>query len=321
MGLFEDYEKDDFLYINGQANTERIALSDAVDFSNELLQHWENSVFVHNPNIRMTGFYLRKTAARSPEFLFSALSPHWTGEISVGRTRDNSVTTLYSSRIESSYSQAAHPRMPKAKVSDVPSFSTENLLGALDGLVTFITGSVNETQPSPVRGGFHLFYDMDAGTYRVPHWMWTWGVPIKLLLEADTRRADLAISSEQDLAEVAARAGRRTLDFLERDPSHPASGLITVRWNTRLDTERGFQQYLSPADTHFLVGWGWIPLYEKTGDKAFLEAATLATEAESRLVAEFGVPGNRRRESKTNRRRFYGKHARRIRESQWALVP
>ena len=72
--------------------------------------------------------------------------------------------------------------------------------------------------------------------------------------------------------------------------THPASGLITVRWNTRVDTERGFQQYLSPADTHFLVGWGWIPLYEKTGDRVFLEAAKLTAEAESRLVDEFGIP-------------------------------
>jgi hypothetical protein len=120
--------------------------------------------------------------------------------------------------------------------------------------------------------------------------MWTWGIAIKLLLEVDAHRRLLPGAAGEDLLAIARRAGRTTLGFTERDPALPASGLITVRWNTRIDTERGFQQYLSPADTSFLAGWGWIPLYEATGDQEFLEAANLATDAIARLVDRFGIP-------------------------------
>ena len=276
--------------INGQTNTARIPVAQEVVFSNSLLQHWENSVYVHAPSIRMTGFTLRKKLTSRSRFEFASLSPDWTGECSIYRISGNGETLIHRCMIEFSDADAHRGKTLHDRNVSVDDLSKGSLLESLDGFISFILGAVNETPHSPVRGGFFLFYDLNASTYRVPHWMWTWGPAIKLLLEADTHRHELAVSGEEDLTSVGERAGRVSLGFLERNPAHPAHGLITVRWNTRIDTERGFQQYLSPADTNFLVGWGWIPLFEKTGNVVFLEAAKQVAEAESRLVAKFGIP-------------------------------
>ena len=46
----------------------------------------------------------------------------------------------------------------------------------------------------------------------------------------------------------------------------------------------------SPADALFLAGWGWMPLYEITGDKQYLDASKKLALATEKVVEEFVIP-------------------------------
>lgn len=153
----------------------------------------------------------------------------------------------------------------------------------------YILASQNKNPNSPTYKGLYLFYDHDAHTYRTSQWIWTWGPSVKLLLDSSNIPAIESVFGREYLRTIAKEIGSCSLKFQMKDENHPANGLITVRWNPTLDFSYGYKQCLSTADTNFLSGWAWIPLYETIGDIGYLNAAKELTLSTERLVNEFGI--------------------------------
>jgi uncharacterized protein YyaL (SSP411 family) len=75
-------------------------------------------------------------------------------------------------------------------------------------------------------------------------------------------------------------------------PGDPADGVVLSRWREaegRLAENAGLDQFYSAADALFLMGWGWVPLYQETGGKTWLEASQRLVEATERLMGQFDI--------------------------------
>ena len=90
------------------------------------------------------------------------------------------------------------------------------------------------------------------------------------------------------LIAAARSAGAASLTTALAAPS-PAAGLINVRWHPRPHLRLGVDSFASPPDTLFLAGWGWIPMYEETGDGRYLEACQAAVNAVRDLTLRYEV--------------------------------
>ena len=147
-----------------------------------------------------------------------------------------------------------------------------------------------EQRSSRFDGGFHLVYDCVRHAPRMSHWLWAWGPSIRLLLEASRRARELGRPENGERWQAVARkAGRKSLEFEVGGTTHPARGLSTVRWEPARATSGGWAGYISAADTLFLAGWGWIPLYQDTGDAVYLERTRSLIAATGRLMDEYPV--------------------------------
>lgn len=187
---------------------------------------------------------------------------------------------------------AMAPRAPR----DIEALLTpERLRASIAESVDYILRSQNTTPWSPTRGGLSLFYDLDAGTYRSAHWMWGSGPAIRLLIDA--RRVS-GLSPALDRARLldAARAICDShLRFAIDDPAHPAFGGTINRYVVGYtgpgphEKHGGYAAFISPADQGWNAGWGWVPLYEATGERRYLEAAERWAAMTERLVQEYDV--------------------------------
>jgi hypothetical protein len=97
--------------------------------------------------------------------------------------------------------------------------------------------------------------------------------------------------SQEELREAAWRIGNTTLKFQVVNPGHPAHHFGTTRYTARFFEKIGYQELINTgSDTGFLAGWGWIPLYEETGDQRFLDITKNYLEAVFPILEAFKLP-------------------------------
>lgn len=247
------------------------------------LQRWENTVYVRGSNLAVRDvFFAVDIGADHEKYAFDLCPMHrpWKGRIELvgpkGLIADEPVAYTRDTPFAESVSIGDANQGPP---SSLPEKLRAAVCAVLDSRVT--------DPASPFTGGFHLIYDRHMRSYRLPHWIWAWGPAVKLLLDAVPY---LDPSEGQGLLDAASVAGQTSLDFFIDDPDHIAHDISTVRWYSALGTPSGSIQYASLADSLFLAGWGWIPLYHATGDDRYLEASTrLARKAEC-LLNEYRIP-------------------------------
>ncbi len=138
-------------------------------------------------------------------------------------------------------------------------------------------------------GGFNVVYDETHRSYRMSHWLWAWGPSISFLLDLAKLESATAAGLSMDFRAAALAAGERSLQFGVKDPRHPAYGVSTVRWEPSRATLQGWAEYVSTADSLFLAGWGWMPLYRETNNRAYLERTAGLVAAAERLLNEYPV--------------------------------
>jgi rhamnogalacturonyl hydrolase YesR len=141
-----------------------------------------------------------------------------------------------------------------------------------------------------MRGGLYLFYDLDARTYRTPHWVWGWGPSAGLLLEAREMPEMNALFGSSRLLKAAEGIGDASLRTVSHDPSHPARGIPISRWDRSPRFDYGHELAITPCDAAFLAGWTWVRLWEATGDTKWRDASTTLAASLERLMAEFPIP-------------------------------
>lgn len=243
----------------------------------EQLLHWENAVCIQRPDLAAESFTLRLTVPLvhgRAERELALLSRQWSGRVSL---HDATGRELAAQSVST----------PAPKTAD--STAITSLEQALVATARYLLASQDQQRGSPTFGGLHLFYDLDARTFRSSHWVWGWGPAVKFLLEADRLPAVANHFPPGRLREAAEQIGRASLRFIVTDPAHPARGVSVSRWNRNATFPTGYEQRISVADAQFLAGWAWMPLYRATGDAAFLQATVGLLDATERLLNEHPI--------------------------------
>lgn len=265
-------------HFHGQVETGKADMPVAA----EMLESWENSVYCE-PAVALQDFYL---VVRVPvingalKYSVTSLAETWAGTVMMLDTATGQEVEVL--RIE--------PKpFVSAQVGGAPALAltTSNLERALLDSVNYLLRAQNRNPASPTAGGLHLFYDLDAQTYRSSHWIWGAGPAVSALLAAEKIPAIAQQFSPRFLTNRADEIGLSGLALRILDPKHPAYGVPLSRWRRAIDLPFGYEQCAAVSDALFLSGWSWIPLYQATGNVEYLRATELLAASTARLMKEY----------------------------------
>ncbi len=272
-------------FVNGPFWKTKVSLDRPLIIPNLQLEHWENSLGIEPLDRGPARFYLRKRltlVTSRVELQIPLLSSQWSGRIelhAVEPERSEKLAEAVVAVVEEKTS-ATHP-------VDGTDLERGRLTAALDQTLEFTLRCQNKNRLSPGYGGLYLFYDLDAATYRTNYWMWGWGPSVRLLLDA-SEHAEVTVDS-QKLLKVATEVGESTLRFLWHAPGDPLHEISYSRWDRSNLFETGYRKSITVADSLFLAGWAWIPLYEKTKDQRYLDLTSKLCLASDQLMDRFKV--------------------------------
>ena len=248
----------------------------------EMLESWENNAYCE-PAVALEDFYLM---ARVPvingglKYTVRPLCEDWVG--SVARVDEASGKEVEIARYAPKSSAAVPP-----EITPGATLARENVEQSLLASVNYLLRAQNRNPSSPTHGGLHLFYDLDARTYRSSYWIWGAGPAVSALLEAQKVPAIAQHFPAQLLIRRADEIGRSGLALRILEPSHPAYGISLSRWRRAIELPFGFEQCAAPSDALFLAGWAWIPLYRTTGNSEYLRATELLAASTARLMRDY----------------------------------
>lgn len=281
-GVLEFRAAPETCYINQNFHRARVKAGKQVVVPGDALGYWENSVFVEPGSVALEAFYLRVrvpvvhgTFYRQVELL----SAHWDGRVSCHVPGGGELAAAV----------VAAPAPASAPAPTGDALAADRLRASVIESIGYVLRSQDLNPVSAMQGGLHLFYDLDARTYRSNHWIWGWGPAVELLLRAERNPGIAERFAPGRLRRAADEIGRASLRFMVEDPAHPARGVPVSRWNRNLSFATGFEERISVADAQFLAGWAWLPLYRATGNEAYLVAAKTLADATDRLSREFEV--------------------------------
>jgi hypothetical protein len=269
--------------VNGMRFRELKPHGGQIEIHPEQLEYWENSILIE-PSSQLETFYLRRRfSVQTPEFnhVFTLLSNDWTGTVSIFGIQPAGLELLSTLSVDEKYTA-----VPKSHPAGL---TRETLLDSLKASVNFTLRCQNTNPNSPFQGGLYLFYDLDAGVYRTPHWIWNWGPSIRLLLDAAQIPECSSRFGRELLVKTAASIGATSLRYQIDDVSHPANGLVTSRWKPHSRHPYGYYENINSSDANFLAGWGWTALYEATGRVEFLQSAIKLAENTDRLMTQYDI--------------------------------
>ncbi len=243
------------------------------------IEHWENGLYVESSTAELREFYLRKTipdgAGQWPAF--RSLTDDWAGNVRLFRTSGGDREEVASLEISLPTREACAP---------VSGDSEKEVTDAILADIEFLLRCRNVNPRSPTFGGLYLFYDLDARTFRRSDWVWTWGPAIRFLIDASKVPEVARRYGEEKLLAVAREIGDASLRFFVEDPESPADGLLITRFDPTVRYPHGYSGFAGPADAFFLAGWGYLPLFEATGDRRFLDASVRLVNQTERLLAQ-----------------------------------
>lgn len=279
VAIFENVNKSNRYNFNGDFNPELKPFKDTLILK-ENIEHWENTIYIKPNNAYLKKVYFRKIIDVDKQNKFGieflSLSNQWSGTIDIIDRSGGHSELIERFEINEPISASVSDEKPKSE--------QRGIIQNLDNVVSYILNSQNTNPCSPTYGGLYCFYDLDSKTYRLPEWIWAYGPCIKILIEASKIPELSGKYGYEKLIETARQIGEVSLRFQINEKEHPAYGLPLCRFDSQLKYPDGFEGFRSPADSHFLMGYGWIPLYEATGDKRFLDAAELLAHQTWRIL-------------------------------------
>ena len=266
-------------HFHGKTETGRREMTVTAD----MLEHWENNAYCE-PAVALEDFYLKTNVPVINGCLKYSVMPlgeEWAGSVAM-------VDADSGKEIEiARYAPKAPVAAASAGSQSETALTKETLEQSLLDSVNYILRSQNRNPASPTFGGLHLFYDLDARTYRSSYWIWGAGPAVSALLEAEKIPAVARNFPAHHLGSIADEIGRSGLALRIMEPGHPAYGIPISRWRRAIELPYGFEQCAAPSDANFLSGWAWIPLYRATGNPEYLQAAKLLADSTARLMRDY----------------------------------
>lgn len=282
---------------NGWVRCEREPLRARLRFPAERLLHWENTLWIDRREPAIARFQLRKpvpaghgeTGIVPREVRLELLDRDWAGRIElIALDEDGRETVLAAQELAPPGALGFSGR--DVRRPEGTGLARGRLREALVAAIGHILSGQVEDPRDPMRGGLYLFYDLDGRTYRTSHWVWGWGPPAGLLLEA-RRSPDVTARLPAERLLAAARGiGEASLRSVPADPRHPARGMPVSRWDRAPRFECGHALAFTPSDAGFLAGWSWVPLAEATGETRWREASLRLVDALEQLMRKHSVP-------------------------------
>jgi hypothetical protein len=267
--------------LNGSFGGPRGKISQEVAIPLRNLHFGENLLHLRGQNLKVPRLSLRLPVSAADQARTISLPlarRDWTGSVSVVAGGQNLAEV-----------QAAGVLYVPGEFGPSDLADREALLRSALAVGKSLIASQIRDPNSPLNGGLYLVYDAQRKSRRMAHWLWAWGPAIHLLLELESVARPIDASLADRFRALAESVGEASLLFEITDPSHPAHGVSTVRWEPQLDTPAGLVEYISTADNLFLAGWGWISLYRATGQQVYLDRMQRLVAAAERLVNEYPV--------------------------------
>ncbi len=254
-----------YVMVNGPYFKGKEAIEQMVVIPPWKLLTWENLIFVNNKAVEAEAFLLRnKYPSFTKEFrhTFELLTDRWSGTIKI-----YGVTNGEKELLDSKTFAAAETGSVSSKSGELTS---ENLLNALDATINYLQKSQIKGSSQPSEGGIYMYYDLDAEMYRTAHWSWWWGPAISLFLDAKDRYPNRFEAKTMET--LAREVGEASLNFIWRDRMSELDGALISSWKQNTRFNNGFAGSIIIADALFLAGWGWMPLFQLTGDSIYMKA-------------------------------------------------
>lgn len=282
----------DYCRINSYFNfdTTKVTAGQA-RFDPECLSHWENGLYLPDKDAKARDFSIVREFYAAPSISHRAfcevqpLDCEWGGNVLV-----------WYQDLSGCWKYHGSSNFHRKRIKDFENRGAADEEIALNLCIDYLIHSCNHSTGNPYCGGLFLFYDFDGDTYRNGQWPWSWGTAIRFLLECaemagNPETSRLVHYSGKELTDLAYRIGLTTLKFQIMNPGHIANHFGTTRYTPRNFSDTGYEELVNTgSDVGFLCGWGWIPLYEATGDERFLHAAENYIAALEPVVKQFVLP-------------------------------
>jgi hypothetical protein len=261
-------------------------ISKQITFPSGRLEFWENSLRVSSKKIEIDTFYLRKVyPVILTEFRheIDLLSEDWSGTISIFIDGKDGQYELERKEISPPDNELKNKKLEQFKGEGL---SKERLLSSLEAVIDNGLRRQNLNPDSPTYGSFFTFYDLEARLHRSSYWLWGGSPIVKLVLDAIKLPEISAKYDTKDLIQRMNEVGKLYLKYQVREENHPSRGSFLVIW---LRSPDGYEKWVGTSDSGIMLNWVLAPLYEATGDIAYLDAANFWNTEKGKLLEQHDI--------------------------------
>ena len=250
------------------------------------LEHWENSLRVSSKQIEVENFYLRKTypvLLKEFRHKIDLLSEDWRGTVSIFIDGEDGPYEFASKDISPDHSEWKNTELEELMGEGL---SKERLIKALGAVIDNGLRRQNLNPDSPTYGSFFTFYDLEARLHRSVYWLWGGSPIVKMVLDAIKVPE---IATQYDTEELIQRmdlVGKLYLKYQVREENHPSRGSFLVIW---LRSPSGYEKWVGTSDSGIMYKWALAPLYETTGNSAYVEAANFWNTEKGKLIEQHDI--------------------------------
>ncbi|MBD5780059.1 hypothetical protein IEN85_11210 [Pelagicoccus sp. NFK12] len=250
------------------------------------LEYWENSLRVSSKQIEIDKFYLRKTypvLLREFRHEIDLLSEDWSGSVSIFIDGEEGQYELVRKDITPPKREWQNKQLEQLMGAGL---SKKRLIASLEAVIDNGLRRQNLNPDSPTYGSFFTFYDMEARLHRSSYWLWGGSPIVKLVLDAIKLPEIAAKYDTASLIQRMDEVGKLYLRYQVREENHPSRGSFLVIW---LRSPDGYEKWVGTSDSGIMFKWALAPLYENTGDTAYLESADFWNTEKGKLLEQHEI--------------------------------
>jgi hypothetical protein len=268
--VFEEEPEGEYIF-GGPFFRESQPLAKTIILPAHKLEYWENSLMLNYDAPPIERLYLRRTfpvILRDFQHTINLLSEDWSGTISIVIYLDGEPLKIATAPIDST--PIVHQKANDLEQLKGSGITRERLIASLDMLIDDGLRRQNNNPYSPMYGGLHAFYDLEAKLHRTSYWNWAGTQYVKMVLDAIQVPEIQQMYDTKELIAAVDKIGRNVLRYQLMEEGHPSHGSFFVIWSRRFHS---YTKWIGTADSGVMVRWALIPLFQATGDSTYLAAS------------------------------------------------